>query len=183
MPDDTDRPVRFDEPGGARPRRQRQILYGTLTTVVSLVVLAAVVEAVVGLPVYGTDTDTVRHANGPTALTVHFPRVTRSRLNADLELVVSRAGGFDTPLVVSMSADYLARFDASGPSPTPTSETATDSELLMTFDPPPGETLEVRWDLSAEPVTYFVSAAAAVSVLDDAGRSTVTVPFTTEIRP
>jgi hypothetical protein len=180
---DTDQPVRYDREEGVRSRRGRRALYRTFNTVVALVVAAGVLEAMAGPSVYGVDTATASATQRGTTIDVRHATATRGQLAVPLEIRVSRPGGFPQPVVLTLTADYLDVFITQGPDPAPSKETATDKELFLTFDPPPGDTFQVRWDLAAQPVGFFTTATARVAVLDSAQRPVVAVDFDTKIRP
>ena len=180
---DTDRPVRYDQQEGATPRRRRRALYRTFNTVVVLVVAAGVLEAVTGPSVYGVDTATTSATQRGTSLEVRHATATRGQLAVPLEVTISRRGGFSEPVVLTLTAAYLDVFLTQGPDPAPSKETATDKELILSFDPPPGDTFSVRWTLAAQPVGFFTTASGRVAVLDSAQRPIVAVDFDTQVRP
>jgi len=181
--DRTDPPVRYDHKEGAKPRALRRSLYRTFTTVVTLVLVAGLLEAVLGSPVYGIDTATVSASQGGTRLEVRHATATRGQLAVPLEVTVSHRGGFDEAIVLTLTADYFGVFITQGSDPAPSKETASDKELILSFDPPPGDTFGVRWSLAAQPVNFFTTATARVAVLDSDRRPVVAVDFTTKIRP
>jgi len=152
-------------------------------TFVSLVVLAAVLEARTDAPVYGIDTDTVSASNESARLEVEYPAVTRGQLVTTLAVTVTSDAGFDEPVVLAISADYLDPFLTQGPTPESSSETADDSDVIMTFDPPPGNTFSVRWNLTAQPIGMFKTVSARVAVLGSDQAPLVSVNFDTKLRP
>jgi hypothetical protein len=178
---DTERPLRLDEDDGAR--RRRRALYIVFNSLVTVIVLAAVVEALTGAHVYGVDTTSVTAQNADTTLEVRYAAVTRGQLVTPLDITVTRVGGFEGPLVLQIGADYLSPFITQGPTPEPGSETSTGKDLLLTFDDPPGDTFAVTWNLSPEPVGSFTTAPGSVAVLDTDQRPLVAVHFDTQIRP
>ena len=114
---------------------------------------------------------------------VHHPTVTRGQLATPLEITVTRPGGFSEPIVLSITADYLSLFLNQGPDPDPSAETATADDLILTFDPPPGDTFVVGWNLQAKAVGSFTTANAHIALLDSIGQSLVSVDFDTKVRP
>jgi len=179
---DTDDPIRYDRAGGDVARRKRRALYLALTSVVTIVVLAAVLEATGLHDLYGIDTATVGARGGGSTLEVRYAKVTRGQLAVPLEITVTSPQGFSDDIVLSVSAGYFDPFLTQGPMPAPSSSTADGADVILTFDPPSGDTFAVRWTLAAEPVGKFTTAHGSVSLLDGA-QPTVTVGFTTEIRP
>jgi hypothetical protein len=178
-----DGPVRYDEAGGEGARQKRHALYLVCNTILCLVVLAAILEAATGTPVYGVDTGTVSVTNESAKLEVDYPKATRGQLVSSLRITVDRTGGFDGPVVLAISADYLDPFLNQGPTPEPSSETADDSDVVMTFDPPPGDTFVVDWNLTAEPIGKFTTVSARVALLDDSQNALASVNFDTKLRP
>ena len=180
---DTVDPVRYEGDEAESALHKRRALYVIFTTVVTLVVALAVVEWLVGSSVYGVDTTTTRAEQGGAQLEVHHPTVTRGQLATPLEITVTRPGGFSEPLVLSITADYLSLFLSQGPDPDPSAETATADDLILTFDPPPGDTFVVGWNLQAKAVGSFTTANAHIALLDSTGQSLVSVDFDTKVRP
>jgi hypothetical protein len=178
-----DAPVRYDHAAGKGAQRKRHALYVVCNAVLCLVVLAALIEAVTGAPVYGVDTGTVSVTNASAKLEVEYPKATRGQLVSALRITVERAGGFDSPVVLAISSDYLDPFINQGPTPEPSSETATDSDVVMTFDAPPGDTFVVDWNLTAEPIGKFRTVSARVALLDDNQNPVASVNFDTKLRP
>jgi hypothetical protein len=180
---DTDQPVRYDHGDGPTAARRRRVLYVTFNVIVTLIVGLAVFEALVGSSVYGVDTTTTSDARGGTHLEVRHPTVTRGQLASPLEVSVVREGGFDEPIVLTLTADYLSLFLTQGPDPVPSSETATAEDLILTFEPPPGDTFVVGWNLQAKAVGTFTTANAHIAVVDSADHPVVSVDFDTKVRP
>ena len=178
---DTAEPVNYDDPDAGTGRRRA--LYVTFTTIVTLIVALAVVEALVGSAVYGVDSATTSATEAGTQLDARHPTVTRGQLVVPLEITVTRQGGFSEPIVLSITADYLDLFISQGPDPDPSKETATAEDLLLTFEPPPGDTFVVGWNLQAKAVGSFTTAPARIAVLDGAQRPIVAVDFDTKVRP
>jgi hypothetical protein len=93
-----------------------------------------------------------RHAEGGgVTLDVRYGRVTRPGLATPLVIDVRRPGGFDTPVVVELDADYFTLFDLNGIYPAPSAETSAGEQLRWEFDPPEGELLRVELDFRASP--------------------------------
>ncbi|HEY4608613.1 MAG TPA: hypothetical protein VIH06_05395 [Ilumatobacteraceae bacterium] len=176
-------PVRYDHAAGKGPRRKRRALYLVCNTVLCLVVLAAVLETATGAPLYGVDTGTVSVSNETAKLEVEYPKATRGQLVSSLRITAERPGGFDGPVVLAISSDYLDPFLNQGPTPEPSSETADDSDVVMTFDAPPGDTFVVDWNLTAEPIGKFTTVSARVALLDDNQNALASVNFDTKLRP
>jgi hypothetical protein len=175
--------VRFDHKDGANVARKRRALYITFNTVVTLIVAIAFLEALSGPSVYGADTKTTSVTNAGTTLEIRYPTVTRGQLGVPLEVTISRRGGFSEPIVLTVTSDYLDVFVTQGLDPNPSSETATGEDLILTFEPPPGDTFAVQWNLQAKAVESFTTASAQIAVVDSQLHTIVAVDIDTKLRP
>ena len=175
--------MRYDHDDGTVSARKRRALYAAFTTIVTLVMALAVFEALVGSSVYGVDAATTSATRGGTRLDVRHATVTRGELAVPLEVTVARQGGFSEPIVLTITSDYLELFSIQGPDPAPSSETATATDLILTFDPPPGDSFAVRWTLAAKAVGSFTTKQARIAVVDSAQQPIVAVDFDTKVRP
>ena len=93
-----------------------------------------------------------------------------------------REGGFDGPVTVAVSHDYLDLFISNGVSPAAASETSSADAVYLTFDPPPtGDTMSVAWDVVAKPTPFFITRHGFVSVVDSTGASDLTARFETRV--
>ena len=180
---DTDEPVRFDHEDAKSAVRKRRALYVTFEVIVAVIVALSLFEAVIGSPVYGVDTETTTATQAGTRLEVRYATATRGQLAVPLEVTVSRQGGFSEAVVLTVSSDYFDIFRTPGAEPDPSSETATGDDLILTFDPPPGDTLAVRWDLEAQPISSFTTATAHIAVIDSRQQEIVAVDVHTKVRP
>jgi len=161
--------------------RKRRALYVTFTVVVTLIVAAAVVEALGGVPIYGVTTTEASQRGPGLEVTVRYAEVTRGQLDSPLDVQVTSASGFRAPIVVAVSAPYFDLFSVTAIRPQPTKETLDGSTWTLTFDPPDGNTFQVQWDLSARPVGWFARETGEVRVAD--GGPTPAVRFVTTVRP
>ncbi len=177
----TAEPVNYEHPDAGSGRRRA--LYVIFTTIVTLVMALGVFEALVGSSVYGVDAATTSATRGDTRLHVRHATVTRGELAVPLEVTVDRQGGFAEPIVLTITSDYLDLFSSQGPDPAPSSETATATDLILTFDPPPGGSFVVRWTLEAKAVGSFTTKQAHIAVVDSAQQPIVAVDFDTKVRP
>ncbi|MFC7657243.1 hypothetical protein ACFQV8_13425 [Pseudonocardia benzenivorans] len=94
--------------------------------------------------------------------------VARAGLDVPWTVTVRRAGGFPGPVTLAVTSDYFDIFESQGLDPEPATETADDTNLYWTFDPPPGETLSVDFDAYIQPSSQL-GESGEVSVVD-AGR-------------
>lgn len=109
--------------------------------------------------------DDVTAAGGGVELTVSYPERVRAGLEATMEIGVSRPGGFDGPVEISLTRDWLGLFDLGSVEPAPSSETGDDERLIWSFEPPPGERLEATVNLTLRPAVRR-GETARVTVLD-----------------
>ncbi len=160
---------------------RRRIGYRICGIVLALVVLGAVVEAA-GTPVYGVHSRHVTAADDGWELDVRYGDRSRPALATPFDIEVTRAGGFDGPVTVAVTSEYLALWDENGLDPAPSSETADALRTLWTFDPPDGDTLVVSFDARIEPGAQN-GERGRVAVLDDDGGEAVAVEFETVVLP
>jgi hypothetical protein len=169
---------------GKRVLRGRKVTTWALTIVVCAIVGFAVVEALFHVPGYGITSATSTASRSGDRVEVRFARVTRGQLATPLDVRIERDGGFDGPVTVTISSNYLDLFITNDLSPQPSSETSTADANVMTFEPPPsGNVLDIRWDIVAKPSGWFSSRTGTVSVLSGDGTPTVTASFHTSVRP
>jgi hypothetical protein len=107
----------------------------------------------------------VSAAGGGVDLKVSYPEQVRGGLEAPLEVEVTREGGFSGPVEISITRDWLALFDLGSIDPQPDSETGDDENLIWSFEPPPGDRLDVTVSLTLRPAVR-TGEEARVTVLD-----------------
>lgn len=176
--DDT---VDLARPENRRQRRIRQAGYAATTALLTALVLGAVLDGA-GVDVYGVDTAHATAASAGWELDVRYGTRSRPALATPFDIEVTRAGGFDGPVTIAVSSDYLAMWDENGLDPQPTAETQDSEYLRWTFEPPPGEVLAVSFDARIEPGAQN-GEAGRVAVLDEAGRELVAVDVRTTVLP
>jgi hypothetical protein len=96
--------------------------------------------------VFGSKTDRTSATAAGYTLTVTYPSVTRPGLPIRWEFEVTHPGGFDQPIRLATTFDYLHLFDTSNLEPEPVSSTGSDTEVIYVFDPPPGDDFRVSID-------------------------------------
>ena len=175
--------MRFDGAAGDPFFLRRRVLYLASSFVLTLILASAVLEEVSSLPLYGVTHRRISAAVNGTELTVRYPRVTRGQLDSPLTATVRRSSGFDGPVTIEISRPYLAQFTERRVTPMPTSEAVRGDALVLTFDKPADDTLEVEWDLGAHSAAWFSSAEGRATVLGDRPEDDVTVSFETDTRP
>jgi hypothetical protein len=164
-------PERLTEPVLRRQRTRRRI---------GLTLLAVFVLAgMVGL--LGSRTDVASATASGVTLTVTYPSVTRPGLPIRWEFLVHRDGGFDGPIELRTTFDYLHLFDISNLEPEPSSSTGTAGEVIYTFDRPDGEDFRVSMDGNTEPGMHEVPPATTSVVMN--GTTVVSVEYLTVVVP
>ena len=148
-----------------RQRLERRAMLGLL---VVFLVLGA-------LEVFGawTRTATATGADGVT-LSVTYPASTRPGLPIRWEFTVTRPGGFDGPITLRTTFDYIHLFDISNTEPDAQSATGSADYLSYTFEPPGGDTLRVAMDGNTEPGFHEVPPATTIVSIDGADAASVT---------
>jgi hypothetical protein len=115
---------------------------------------------------------------------VDYPRITRGGLSADFDFQVARPGGFGgSQVTIAGTKEYLQLFDIQRVFPTPIWESSDQSLLYWTFEPPPGDILDVSFTTeTTESLGEVGGHDAEVQVLAGGARiariplSTVVVP-------
>lgn len=121
---------------------------------VALVVFFLVLVA--GLAgVFGVRTRSVTASGGGYELKVTYASVTRPGLATPWAVEVRRPEGFDGPVTIAASADYLEMFDENGLDPDPAKSTADPEFVEWEFDPPRGDTLAISFDARLEPAQQW----------------------------
>lgn len=128
----------------------------------------------------GVRTDTVQGASGDVAASVRYADRARGALAAPFRITIERAGGFSSQIEVRTSQSYLEIFDDNGLEPDPVEMTTEAGYVIWTFDPPPGDTLEIILDARIEPGVFGRErGTSTVSV----GGDEVTLEYTTWVMP
>jgi len=98
-------------------------------------------------------------------VTVEYAAVARAGLDVPWQVKVRRAGGFDGPVTLAVTADYFDIYEEQGLDPQPTAESSDGTYVYWTFDPPPvGDQLAVDFDAYIQPSSQLGSSGE-VSVL------------------
>lgn len=148
----------------------------------ALLTVFAVVLALGAAGVLGVREATATASGGGYDLTVTYPRVTRAGHAVPLSITVRKSGGFGAePVTLRMSSGYFALFDENGVQPSPSKETATATDLVWEFDPPPGDTLRIYFDTRTGPNRQR-GTSGEVAVLDGV-TPVLSVRFDTVVLP
>ena len=147
-----------------RQRLERRIM---LAVLVVFLVLGA-------FEVFGSWTRTTTSSANGVTLSVVYPAITRPGLPIRWEFTVTRAGGFDGPVTLRTTFDYVHLFDISNVEPDARSATASGEDMAYTFDPPSGDTLRVSMDGNAEPGFHEQPPVTTTVSIDGADTASVT---------
>jgi hypothetical protein len=162
--------------------RRRRLGYRVCAVVLTLVVGGAAVEAT-GTPVYGVHSRHATASHGGWSLDVHYGDRSRPALATPFDIVVHHDGGFDGPVTVAVTSEYLAMWDENGLDPAPSEETTDAERTIWTFDvPDDSATMAIGFDGRIEPAAQS-GESARVAVLDDDGTELVAVDIETVVLP
>jgi hypothetical protein len=164
----------------AEPEQARRLRRYRFVRRVVLVLLAVFVLAG-ALGFLGIRTRTVEAAGGGYTLRVEYAHVARPALAAPWRVTITHPGGFDGPVTLSTTGAYFDLFDENGLSPDPASATAGDDRLILEFDPPPGEVLQINYDGRIGPNVQWGKRATTEVVVD--GEPVVDVTYRTWVLP
>ena len=98
---------------------KRRLLYSVTTITLTLILALGVADALGWFEAYGVDSARVAATGGGFTLDVQYPSVTRPALASPFEIRVTRPGGFDRPITLAVTLDYLKIWDANGLFPAP----------------------------------------------------------------
>jgi len=165
------------DPGDRPPAKLRRDRVGRRVLVALLVAFVAVGA----VDLLGSRTSVVSATGNGYTLTVTYPSITRPGLPVRWEFEVRHPGGFDAPVSIATTFDYLHLFDVSNLEPEPASSTATGGQLVYRFDPPPGAAFRVAMDGNTESGEHELPSVTS-SVLVG-GRPVVSVSYRTRVVP
>lgn len=145
-----------------------------ILAVLTLFVLAALTQQL------GVRTDTVEAQAGDLRVSLRYADRGRGALAAPFSIDIERPGGFASQIEVRTLLGYLEIFDDNGFEPDPATTTTEGGYVIWTFDPPPGDTLEITLDARIEPGIF--GREHGVTIVS-AGRDEVTLAYTTWVAP
>jgi hypothetical protein len=119
---------------------------------------------------------------GGYELSVRYAQVARAGLGVPLEFQITRRRGFDDPVKLAVSSSYLDLFDRNAIDPDPSDATTAGQNVVWTFDPPKGKTLQVSIDAEVQKGRHWGREGRA-TVLDADEKPLVSVTFHTWLVP
>jgi hypothetical protein len=129
----------------------------------------------------GVRTATERDEGAGYTLDLRYAATARSGLDVPWQVTVTREGGFDKELTLTVTGDYFDIYETQGFTPEPTESTRSEDTLYLTFTAPEGDTFMVAYDAYIQPASQ-VGADGTLSVLED-GRPVASVDFDTMLWP
>ena len=121
-------------------------------------------------------------SEGGITIEAKTPSVARGGLDSTLDLTISKPGGFEEPVQVAITADWLDMFQQAGIDPEPEGATADPERVIWSFEPPPGDSLEVSVDLTMRPAVR-TGEEAHLAVVDEDGNDLASLDFDTRVVP
>lgn len=175
-------PVRIEggQPTDPQSIPMSAIIYAAWLRRAGTLVLAAIVIAGAA-SVFGVSESTVSASGGGYDLTVEYSDVSRPGLETPWKVMVSKPGGFDGPITLRTTAEYLELFDLNGFSPEPDATRRDDKYLIMEFARPAGEEFVFSLDARLSPATQ--TSQSAVTALIDDGSVVAEVSYKTKVMP
>ena len=155
----------------ARARAGRRVIIGAL-------VLFLLIGASGFL---GPKTATATASRSGYTVVVTYPAVTRPGLPIRWEYTIRHPGGFDGPVSLATTFDYLHLFDLTNIEPEATSATSTGGEIVYRFEPPAGDELRVSMDATGESGFHEVPSTTTRVIVN--GSTVVSVTFSTRVVP
>jgi hypothetical protein len=101
-------------------------------------------------------------------LETEYAVVSRPGLATPWAVTVRHPGGFDGPVTIAVSSDYLEMFDENGLDPDAAAATADADYVYWEFEPPPtGDELEISFDARIEPARQWGLTGRTKLLIDD----------------
>jgi len=140
-----------------------------------------VIAGLVGL--FGVHSRSVAaRGRGGEVLAVHYASIARAGLSTPFQITVHDPGGFDGPVVLAVSRDYLDLFDVNSVNPQPDSERGNPANVVWQFDTPHNSTFVVSVDLQVQSSRHFGQSGYVV-LERESGRHIARAEFRTNLAP
>jgi hypothetical protein len=166
-------------PPAVPARRLKRMAWGRRVIVLLLVALVAA-----GLSGWlGVHTETASATGGGIELHIRYASVARPGLSVPWELRIARAGGFDSPVAVTVSQGCLTPLDIGVLLPDPASSRSTADAVVWEFEPPPTDEFAVSVGAHVDASTNMGRAHCDVRVASPPGSSGAAVGFTMLVLP
>jgi hypothetical protein len=164
------------------PVDRRRVTPGLRTRRAFVALLALVILAGL-LGLFGVHSRSVaaRGRDGEV-LAVHYASIARAGLSTPFQITVHDPGGFDGPVVLAVSRDYLDLFDVNSVNPQPDSERGNPDNVVWRFDTPHNSTFVVSVDLEVQSSRHFGQSGYVV-LERESGRHIARAEFRTNLAP
>jgi hypothetical protein len=113
---------------------------------------------------------------------VTYPSRTRPSLPIEWKASVRHRGPFDKPIRLAINLTYFDYLDFNNVYPTPITTKNIANEVIWTFAPPAGNTLNILIDGRTQPGRRGFAHGVA-TVLSQAGNDLISVRYTTAVMP
>lgn len=166
------------------PRRVlvRRIAYGVTSLLLTALVVSAILDAATEVDIWGVADDRVRAIGDGYVLEVEYAPVTRAALATPFAIVVRHPGGFDGPIDLAITSEYLEMWDFQALYPDPSGVVGDAERVVMTFDPPEGDVIRIFLDARIQPAQQS-GRNGSVALLDELGAVVASVEFHTRVMP
>ena len=161
--------------------RTRRFSYAAGTVLMAAIILVPMSDSANLGTTVGISTGRVTSTAEGYRLEVRYPAVTRPALATPFDIRIESADGFNWPIQVALSWDWLEMWDENSWYPTPSSAYGNDDKFVMEFDPPPGNALRVIYDARIQPAQQ--SGRSGYVALLDNDQEITRVSFRTRVMP
>jgi hypothetical protein len=127
---------------------------------------------------FGGRTSKATSSGGGYQLEVSYPKTGRPGIGAPMQIQIQKQGGFDGPVTVSMSSNYLDILNVRNIVPDAQQSTSSDKAVTWQFNQPPGDTLAITISAEFDTDEHPGRHKGAVTVIDN-GNPAVSTHFTT----
>jgi hypothetical protein len=118
---------------------------------------------------------------GGYRLSLTYPSLARAGLDVPWRVTVEHPGGFTQPVRLALTGDYLTIFETQGFHPEPAATTRTADRLILTFDPPDGDTFVLDYDAYVQPAAERGRSGVLQLLVDS--RPVASLAFATHLWP
>lgn len=147
---------------------------------IGLSVLALVVVSA-GLGFLGVRSGSVTASGDGYEMRLEYATIARAGLDVPFDVTLTSAGGFDSEIVLAVTADYFDIFEHQGVSPAPDTEASEGPMVYLTFVAPKGEEFRLTYDIYIQGSSQTGASGELWLVVDD--QPLLTLSFTTTLVP
>lgn len=131
---------------------------------------------------WGSSTSTVSASTPAYKVSVTYPSRTRPSLPIEWKACLHHRGPFERPVRIAINLGYFDYLDFNNVYPTPITTKNIGNQVIWTFAPPAGNTLNVLIDGRTQPGRRGWAHGVA-TVLSQAGNDLISVRYTTVVVP